>query len=394
MYLTPIEEAMLEGEAGEAVARAMGLLVALGEVFEAEGLIEVESAHVSGVSYKNLGEAGLEYLEEQAELGGRIRIRATLNPAGMDLRRWREMGVPNSFAEGQLRVIEAYRRMGVEATCTCTPYLIGHRPRAGSQVAWAESSAVAYVNSVLGARTNRETGPTALASAMTGRAPLYGYRLEEGRRPTILVDVRSRLTSRLDYGALGYLIGEVAGRSVPYIRGVRSASIEQLKALSAAIATSGGIALYHIEGLTPEAREMTPHIGGLERIVVREDSLEEVVERFHGELEDPVVCLGCPHCSLRELMEAARLLERLGGERLWAFTSRGVYEKAERLGIVEAIEGAGGRVYRDTCMVVAPLREMGWREVATDSFKAAHYLSSMGFEVRVAPLRELLGGEP
>ncbi len=392
MYLTRLEEEMLEGEMGEAVARAMSLLVALGEVFEAERLIEVESAHISGVSYKNLGEAGLEYLEEQAELGASVRIRATLNPAGMDLERWREMGVSPEFAEGQLRVIEAYRRMGVEATCTCTPYLIGHRPRAGSQIAWAESSAVAYVNSVLGARTNRETGPTALASAITGRAPLHGYRLEENRRPSIIVEVKTPLSSKFDYGALGYLIGEMAGRSVPYIRGLRGASIEQLKALSAAIATSGGVALYHIEGLTPEARRMSRHLEGLERIPVKPDSLGEVAERFQGAGEDAVICVGCPHCSLRELMEVARLLERRSGERLWAFTSRGVYMKAERLGIVKAIEEAGGRVYRDTCMVVAPLREMGWREVATNSFKAAHYLSSMGLTVQVAPLRELLGG--
>ncbi len=391
MYLTQLEEEMLEGEMGEAVARAMSLLVALGEVFEAERLIEVENAHISGVSYKNLGEAGLDYLEEQAELGARVHIRATLNPAGMDLERWREMGVPANFAEGQLRIIEAYRRMGVEATCTCTPYLVGHRPRMGSQVAWAESSAVAYANSVLGAKTNRETGPTALASAITGRAPLHGYRLEENRRPSIIVEVKARVSSKLDYGALGYLIGEVAGRSVPYIRGLRGASIEQLKALSAAIATSGGVALYHIEGITPEARRMNGHLEGLERIPIKPENLGEVAERFQGAGEDAIICIGCPHCSLRELMEIARLLERRSGERLWAFTSRGVYEKAERLGIIDAIENAGGRVYRDTCMVVAPLREMGWREVVTDSFKAAHYLSSMGFEVKIASLRGLLG---
>jgi hypothetical protein len=310
----------------------------------------------------------------------------------MDLKRWKEMGVSKTFAESQLRLIEAYRRIGVEATCTCTPYLIGHKPKAGGQIAWAESSAVAYANSVLGARTNRETGPTALASAITGRASLYGYRLEENREPTIVIDVEALLDSRLEYGALGYLIGEIASHSVPYIRGVRDASIEELKALSAACATSGGIALYHIEGLTQEARRMSSRIQGLERITVEERDLEGVVERFQVELEDPIICLGCPHCSLRELMETARLLERLGGERLWAFTSKGVYMKAERLGIIEAIEGAGGRVYKDTCMVVAPLREMGWREVATDSFKAAHYLSSMGFEVGVASVRELLGG--
>jgi len=174
---------MLDGEEGPAAAKSMELLVALGEVLGAERLVPVESVHISGVSYKNLGDAGLDFLEDQADLGARARVRATLNPAGMDLDRWRGMGVPEAFADGQLRVVHAFERMGVESTCTCTPYLVGHVPRPGSQIAWAESSAVAYSNSVLGARTNRESGPTTLASAVTGRAALYGCRLEENRLP-------------------------------------------------------------------------------------------------------------------------------------------------------------------------------------------------------------------
>jgi len=163
---------MMDGEEGIAVRKSLELLVALGSVFGAEKLVPVESAHISGVSYKNLGEAGTEWLEEQAAMGAKCRIRATLNPAGMDMEKWEEMGVPEEFAIGQKRVLDAFVSMGVEPTCTCTPYLIGHVPRRGTQVAWAESNAVCFVNSVLGARTNRESGPTTLASAVTGVAAL------------------------------------------------------------------------------------------------------------------------------------------------------------------------------------------------------------------------------
>jgi len=383
---------MLEGEEGPAIAKSMELLMALGEVFEAERLIPVESAHISGVSYKSLSDAGLEFLEEQAGLGARARVRATLNPSGMDLDRWREMGVPGAFAEKQFKIIHAFERMGVEPTCTCTPYLVGHVPRPGDQLAWAESSAVAYSNSVLGARTNRESGPTTLASAITGRAALYGYRLEENRLPGKVVEVEAELTTRLDFSALGYLTGELLGSTVPYFKGIKSPDLESLKALGAACATSGGIALYHIEGVTPEAPRIPPEASReLERISVGEADLAEVESRLDSEAADPVVCLGCPHCSLRELREVAGLLRgKKLRRRLRVFTSRGVYSEADRLGYVGAIERAGGRVLRDTCMVVAPLREMGWGDMATNSCKAAHYASSMGFSTRLGTVAELV----
>jgi predicted aconitase len=384
---------MLAGEEGPAVARLLELLVALGEVFEAERLVPVESAHISGVSYKNLGEAGLEWLEEQADLGARARINATLNPAGMDMDLWREMGVPEEFAEGQKRVIEAFERMRVETTCTCTPYLIGHIPEFGSQVAWAESSAVCFSNSVLGARTNRESGPTTLASAVTGVAALYGYRLDENRHPGVVVDVEAELGTTMDYSALGYVTGKKLGTTVPYFRGLGKPSLDSMKALGAACATSGGIALWHGEGVTPEAGEMRAFIDGLERLSIGKADLEEEAARLTRPLKDPVIVLGCPHSSVSELAEIAGLVKgRDMGGRLWVFTSRGVYEEAGAKDFIDSIETAGGRVLRDTCMVVAPLKEMGWDEVATNSFKAGHYMASMGLETRIGTIRELLTG--
>jgi hypothetical protein len=382
---------MLAGEEGPAAAKLLELIVALGEVFGAERLVPVESAHISGVSYKNLGEAGLEWLEEQADLGAKARIKATLNPAGMDMDRWREMGVPQEFADGQERVIEAFRRMGVEPTCTCTPYLVGHVPGFSSQIAWAESSAVCFSNSVIGARTNRESGPTTLASAVTGLAALYGYRLDENRRPGAIVDMTVELGSTMDYSALGYLTGRRLGTTVPYFRGLGKPSLESMKALGAACATSGGIALWHGEGVTPEAESMRERLDRLETVTVGRHDIEEEVARLTRPLDDPVIALGCPHSSLAEMEEIAGLVRgRDFGGRLWVFTSRGVYAEAEEASYVKAIEGAGGRVYRDTCMVVAPLKEMGWTEVATNSFKAGHYMVGMGMRTRIGTIRELL----
>ena len=381
----------MDGEKGFAVKKSMDLLVALGEVFGAERLVPVESAHISGVSYLNLGEVGTEWLEEQSANGANCRVKATLNPAGMDMERWREMGVPAEFAEGQHRIIDAFTKMGVEPTCTCTPYLVGHVPRRGAQIAWAESNAVCFSNSVLGARTNRESGPTTLASAITGLTPLYGFRLDEGRLPGKIVDFKASLVTRLDYSAVGYVTGKLLGNTVPYFKGLGKPDVESMKTLGAACATSGGIALWHGEGVTPENEEAKKSLNGLEVVTIERRDLEEARDRLVCSPENPTYCIGCPHCSLSEMEETASLVKGrdLGG-KLWVFTSRGVYDIADRAGYVKTIESAGGRVYKDTCMVVAPLKEMGWKGVATNSFKGAHYSVSKGFETMIATARDLV----
>jgi len=393
LYLTMSEERMLEGEEGPGVAKALHLIVSLGEVFGAKKLVPVESAHVSGVSYKNLGEAGLEWLEDQVRLSARARIKATLNPAGMDMARWREMGVPEDFAEGQLRVIKAFEALGIDPTCTCTPYLVGNVPSFGSQVAWAESSAICFCNSVLGARTNRESGPTTIASAVTGLAALYEYRLDENRVPGKVVEVKARLETTLDYSALGYVTGKMLGTIVPYFRGLGRPGVAAMKTLGAACATSGGIALWHGEGVTPEAEAFAPHLKGLERVTVEDRDIAEAKMKFTTEVSEPITCVGCPHCSLEEVAEVAALVRGKTLKRhLWVFTSRGVWDQALKLGYVRDIEGAGGKVYVDTCMVVAPLKEMGWRDVSLNSFKGAQYCANMGLRTRLADVPDLVGG--
>src|SRR4030067_174911 len=178
MNLAKEEEKMLNGEEGYAVRKSMEILVALGDIYGAKSLIKVGSVQVAGVSYHNLGDAGLEFLNELA-VDGRVKVLTTLNPAGMDLENWQQLGISPEFAEKQNQVIAAFERMGILISCTCTPYLIGNLPLYGEHVAWSESSAVTFANSVLGAKTNREGGPSALAAAFVGKTPCYGVHPHE-----------------------------------------------------------------------------------------------------------------------------------------------------------------------------------------------------------------------
>jgi predicted aconitase len=389
---------MLAGEAGPAVQKAMEIIVALAEIYEA-ALVPVASAQIAGVSYKNLGDAGLEFLEEWAAQGARVHVPAFMNPAGMDLQRWREMGIAPDFARQQERVITALTTMGVAPTCTCTPYLVGYVPHAGEHLAWSESSAVSYANSVLAARSNREGGPSALAAAITGRTAAYGLHLTVNRRATQRVEVRCPLRSEADYGALGYMVGRQVGDGVPYFRLLSEtrflqetgflARQESLMALGAAMGASGAVALYHIEGVTPEAAAMTP--GPLPTIVI--EDLAEGYAALDSPLEEiDFVSLGCPHSTLADIERVAHLLEgKQVKATLWITTSRGVRAAAERAGLVARIEGTGARVFADTCLVVAPVEEMGFKAMATNSAKAAFYAPThSGLQRRFGTLEQCI----
>ena len=376
---------MLAGEDGRASQKAMQILVALGKIYGAERLVKVASVQVSGVSYKNLGDAGLEFLEGLAE-DGRARVKTTLNPAGMSLTDWKSQGIGRKFAAKQLKVIDAYRRLGIEISCTCTPYLAGNIPSFGEHIAWGESSAVAYANSVIGARTNREGGPSALAASLTGRTPLYGLHLRENRAPTLVVDVEAELASPEDFSAMGYFVGKAAKDGIPHFRGIERAGLEELKTLSAALASSGGVAMFHIEGLTPESDMRRRGIEGM--TFTAKDNLETKSSLNDGGAPD-LVAIGCPHCSLTELATLARLLRRRRVKReLWVCCSREVKRQGDRLGYARAIERSGAKFALDTCMVVAPIEDLGYRVVATNSAKACHYLRNGGLGVRFMPLEE------
>jgi len=377
VFLTSDEREMLGGAQGRSSQKAMQILVALGEIYSARRMIPVRSVQVAGVSYDNLGEAGLQFLAELADGGGRVRVPTTLNPAGMNIENWRTLGIPEDFAKAQLRVLEAYSRMGVTPTCTCTPYLVGNLPAAGEHLAWSESSAVCYANSVLGAYTNREGGPSALAAALTGRTPEYGLHLVEKRQPGLTVQVEAQLAGSSDFGALGKLIGDsiAVSKSIPYIRGIPSASLEELKSLCASLATYGGAALFHIEGLSPEAGQLTPP--GAELVVTRADL--EIASRSLSSatsFEVDFVSLGCPHLSLDEIRRISQLLQgRQVKKEFWITTARHTQIRAERLGYTRVIEAAGAKFAADTCCVVAPIQGR-FKAMATDSAKACYYAAS------------------
>lgn len=393
MQLTAEEEAMLAGKRGPAVAKAMEILVALGEIYGAKRLASVASVQVAGVSYGNLGQAGLDFLCEWADQGARVVVPTTLNPAGMDLQAWHEMGIPEVYARSQLEIIDAYRAMGVTTNCSCTPYLAGNLPKLGQHIAWSESSAVSYANSVLGARTNREGGPSALAAALTGRTPAYGLHLDHNRQAGLVVDVNCQLTSTADYSALGYIVGPKAKDKAPYFRfhGRPQPGLDELKALGAAMAASGAVALYHVEGITPEARCRHALPGGAATMAIA--SVEEGFRALDGNSQAiDLVWIGCPHASLAEIEHTVdQLRDRQLVAKLWVTAAREVLHTASARGLTARIEACGGRVVADACLVGAPLREMGITRMATNSAKAAFYLrTQQGVQVRFGTLAQCL----
>lgn len=394
MYLTPEELALLNGDAGLATQKAMQILETLGRIYSAARMIPVCSVQISGVSYANLGEAGLSWLMEMAAGGGKAQVFTTLNPAGMDIENYQALGISEEFAVNQHRVLDAFKEMGVVTTCSCTPYLFGNLPRFGEHIAWAESSAVCYANSVLGARTNREGGPSALAAALTGRTPAYGYHLDEYRQPTLHVIVEATVQDNPDFGALGKAIGDrmqsQTTRRVPYITGVDSASLENLKSFCASIATFGGVALFHMPGITPEAASVSPPA---ESLTITQADLDQAKSSLTSASPEEVdfVSLGCPHLSLREIQRIARMLEgKQVTKEFWITTSRPVKGMADRMGYTATIEAAGARFAADTCCVVAPIKGR-FKALATDSAKACYYAAAKNkFKTRLLPFDDVI----
>lgn len=392
MYLTLEEQAMYDGKHGTAIEKSMEILVALGDIYGAEKMVDITSAQISGVSYKTIGDAGLEYLEELAAGDVQVKVPSTLNPAGIDLDRWKELKFPEKFARKQRKIIAAYQKMGISTTCTCTPYLVGNVPILGSHIAWSESSAVCYANSVLGARTNREGGPGALAAAICGKTAAYGYHLDEDRKANHIFELEIPLKG-IDYGALGYVVGKIVGGGVPYFKLENIPTINELKSLGAALASSGAVALYHVEGVTPEYKEALKDADKLERSSITSPEIIEARQKLSTTTSKPdLICLGCPHASLDEIKNIA---EKVSGRKLstplWVCTSISVKAAADRMGYTRTIEDAGGKVVCDTCMVVSPIEELGFKVVGVDSAKAANYVPTMcGLDVVYGELEDLI----
>ena len=389
MQLTKEEEKMLNGEEGYAVKKSMEILVALGDIYGAERLIKVGSVQVAGVSYHNLGDAGLEFLNELAK-DGRVKVLTTLNPAGMDLEDWKKLGIDEEFARKQNLVIDAFKKMGIIISCTCTPYLIGNLPRYGEHIAWSESSAVTFANSVIGAKTNREGGPSALAAAFVGKTPFYGLHLEENRVPDTHVEVTANLSKFSDWGALGYCIGKQVQNKIPYITGIKDASLDELKSFCASVVTFGSKPLFYMKGITPASEKYQPP---KEKIILEDRDIREAYESINDDVEDiDFVCIGCPHASIKEIAQIADLLKDKTvspNTEFWVATSRSMKQLADKRGYTEVIEKTGGKFACDTCMAVAPLKGR-FRAVATTSAKGCYYSRHNKMLTKMGSLEECI----
>ncbi len=387
MELTVEEKEMLEGKQGRAVQKAMEILVTLGEIYNANKMVKVRSVQISGVSYANLGSPGLDFLRKLSE-DGKVRVLTTLNPAGMDLEEWEKLGIPKDFAEKQLEVIDAFKAMGIITTATCTPYLVGNVPHYGDHVAWAESSAVAFANSVIGARTNREGGPSALAAALTGRTPMYGLHLEENRVPEVTVNFEGKLRNIFEFGVLGKAIAEKTKGKIVYIRGIEKASVDELKSFGASLATYAGIGIYHMENITPEAIKYEPPKNNL---YLSQDDINSQLDSLRDENVEEIdfVTIGCPHASLEEIIKIADMLQgKKVTKEFWITTSRPIKTIADKVGLTKIIEEAGAKIAADTCCVVAPIKGR-FKAMATNSAKACYYAKARNnFKVRIMSFEE------
>jgi predicted aconitase len=390
LNLTREEQEMLGGKFGKAAKKSMEILTTLGEIFGADSMVKVYGVQVAGVSYANLGEAGLEFLNDLA-YDGKVRVLTTLNPAGMDRENWKVLGIDDDFVKSQNRVLETFAKMGIITTCSCTPYLIGNAPHYGQHLAWSESSAVCYANSVIGARTNREGGPSALASAITGKTPNYGYHKDSDRYGEVLFKVKTPVIGTDQFGVLGKLIGDKLveiRKKVPFIIGISNATVEELKAFCASVATYGGTALFHMERITPEwnsypkPRDLSFEISNDDMLKVRSELTDDV-----NEID--FVNIGCPHASIHEIATIAALLRgKKVKKEFWITTARPTKKIADNAGYSKIIEDAGAKFAADTCCVVAPIKER-FKGMMVDSAKACYYGRAKNkFKVRIGTLKQ------
>jgi hypothetical protein len=367
MYLTPEEEKIYDGEQGWAHQVSMKILVRIGDLSGASKLIPIESAHISGVSYKTLGDAPIDFLEALAKANGKTHAPSTLNPSGFDPDYVDEMKTPLDYIEKQMRIISLYEKMGVNPTLTCTPYYLREFGQ-GKHLAWAESSAVVYANSVLKAWTNREGSPSALAAALIGKTPNYGVHQAENRHASLLVKIESSLRDETEFGALGIHVGKIAKDKIPIFEGLPTkCSKEELKELGAGLASSGMIPIFrHGEKVKRET---------LEKVSVEPKDLKNTVENLSTASGAPnLVFIGCPHCSLSELQSVAQAIKgkKVKKEtKLWVCTSHHVERDAKES--VEAIRKAGGSVLCDTCAIVTWTNNLGVDTIMTNSAKTAYY---------------------
>jgi len=388
LKLTREEQQMLEGKFGEGAATAMQVLVALGEAFGAERTVEISRAHVALSNQ----EADLWFVEKLVKGGAKCRVSPTVNP-GFNLEYFQEVSSVSPADEDTIkRTRAAYKAIGATLTYNCTPYLEKNIPRFGEITAYSESSATPYINSVYGARTNREAAQSALCAAVTGRTPLYGFLLDENRKGEVLVEVQAELRNDFDYHMLGYAAPKKTGFGVPVFTGIQNPSPEDLMNLGAQLNTAGAVSIYHIVGVTPEAPTLEAAFHGEEpkkRVIITDDDLRQVrnaISADGGKID--FAFFGCPHLTIAQVAEIARLLvgKQLAVE-LWVCTSYLTKELANRMGFLDIIRKAGGHIVEDTCIDQPCWHHLYGKKGVTDSPKCAYYTKrrEMDFVIRSIP---------
>ncbi len=382
--LTDSDQEMLAGKRGPAAKLAMSIILRMAQFHAAARLLDITQAHIDSSIY--MGEAGLEFAEKLAGLGARVAVPSTLNVSGVDEHHWQEWAVPADWAEKARRQMVAYEKMGCRPIWTCAPYQVELIPSFGQQIAWGESNAIVFANSVLGARTERYPDLLDICAAITGRVPAVGLHLAENRAGQIhfpLTGVPAHLQADDSfYPVLGHLIGKMARDQVPVISELEVQPTEdQLKALGAASASSGSVALFHIIGVTPEAPSLTAAFQGkppAKTVPVTMDLLRRARRELtsaEGEKLDMIV-LGSPHFSLSEFRQLAPMVagKRAHPDISFLITSsRAMALLAERAGVLEPIRQFGARLTVDTCILASPMLPPEIRRLMTNSAKYAYY---------------------
>ena len=396
--LTEHDRALLAGSYGKAAQVAMQIVLRMAQIQGATQLVDITQAHIDGCIYT--GPASLRFAQQLVAWGAKVRVPTTLNSISVDQRRWRELGIDPALGVPASALGDAYMAMGAQLSFTCAPYLLDSAPKAGEQIVWAESNAVVYANSVLGARTLKYPDYLDICIALTGRAPLIGCHLEDQRKARLQIELPT--LGNLDdafYPLLGYHIGALAGSRIPLILGLKQQhpDLDDLKAFGAAFATTSAAPLFHIAGVTPEALDPAQVLDG--PLPVIKVSLEDLLLSWHelNSARDPqvdVVSLGNPHFSLSEFAQLARLCQ--GRKRhpdvVLAITcGRAVLEQARAAGHVGVLEAFGAVIVSDTCwcMLGEPVIPPAARNLMTNSGKYAHYAPGLvGRKVHFASLAE------
>ncbi len=396
--LSSFDRELLGGVHGAGAAFAMRLLVRFAEAVDAQSFIDIEAAHVDGCLYH--GRASLDFTERMIDLGGKVRVPTSLNVGSIDLIHPELFRGTKEHAENGARLMRAHVELGCAPTFTCAPYQTVYRPRFGSQIAWGESNAIAFANSVIGARTNRYGDFIDLCCAMTGRAPAYGLHLTENRAARALVEIVSTPedwdTERLAV-AVGHSIGRCCGGLVPAIVGLPAGmSEDDLKALGAAAASSGAVALFHVVGVTPEAPDLATACGGLApelRLRLAAEDLREAARSLSDVADGAplgAVSLGTPHFSIDQF---ARLVPLLDGARplidIFVNCSRATLDEVRIRGWEGTLREARVTLVADTCVYVSALMKPGVGAIMTNSGKCAYYApGNLGVEIAYGSLAE------